>query len=182
MVAPWSVVSREVALQLRIFDVCRDTLVSPVDGRTHVVAALDVPDWVNVLAETDDGRWVMVRQWRVGTRTTTLEIPGGMVDPGEAPLAAAQRELREETGYAADTWQALGAIEPNPAFQNNRCHTFLARGARPVGAQAPDEHEDLEVVLVAKADVDGLILDGAITHVLVAHAFHLLDLHARRGG
>ncbi|MCU0586279.1 MAG: NUDIX hydrolase [Desulfobacterales bacterium] len=74
---------------------------------------------------------VLIRQYRHGTREVTLEIPGGILEAGDTPSAAARRELGEETGYAAAEMISLGCVHPNPAFLENRCHTFLARNARP---------------------------------------------------
>ena len=104
---------------------------------------------MNVVALTEDGKAVLVKQFRHGTRETTLEIPGGAVDPGDrSPLAAARRELREETGYVARRWTRIGLVQPNPAFQTNACTTFLAEMCRRAGEPDPDEGEELEVVLV----------------------------------
>ena len=80
-----------------------------------------MPDWINVIPLTDDGQVVMVRQYRFGIEGFTLEIPGGMCDPGEPPLEAARREMREETGYAPSEMIELGWVHPNPPLQNNRC-------------------------------------------------------------
>ena len=104
----------------------------------------------------------------------TLEIPGGMCDGDEPPEKAAERELREETGYVCDRLEPLGWVHPNPAVQTNRCHTFLARNVRRDGEPRPDPDEDLEVVEVPLADVPALIRDGTITHALVVCAFDLL--------
>lgn len=146
-------------------------------GEYYVVEA---PEWINVVPVTEDGRVVLVRQYRYGIEAPTLEIPGGMCDPGESPIEAARRELREETGYDARELVSLGWVHPNPAVQTNRCHSFLARGAFVAGDPEPDEDEEIEVETVPLASIPDLIREGAITHSLVIAAFHLLSL--RREG
>lgn len=128
------------------------------------------PDWCNVIAETEDDQLVLIWQYRPGTDELSLEIPGGVIDPGEEPIDAARRELREETGYEADALELLSVVEPNPALQGNRCWTYLARGARLAGATAFDELEELETLLVPKSDIPSLIDERAITHALVVVA------------
>lgn len=128
------------------------------------------PDWCNVLAVTEDGAVVMVWQYRFGTDAMSLEIPGGVVDPGESAEEAARRELREETGYEADALELLSVVEPNPALQGNRCWTYLARGARKVADTAWDEEEELETVLVDRRDLPALLDGGEVTHALVVTA------------
>ena len=123
-------------------------------------------DWVNVLPLTVDGQAVLIRQMRFGVDGVTLEIPGGVIDPGEAPLPAAQRELREETGYGGGTWRSLGAAHPNPAIQTNRVHMFVAEGVRLEGPQHLDELEDIAVELVPVDRLRELADSGAISHAL----------------
>ena len=92
------------------------------------------------------------------------------------PLAAARRELREESGYESDDWTSLGWVHPNPAIQSNRCHSFLARSCRRAGEVEPDAGEDLRVDVRPASSTDELVTSGAITHSLVLVAFHLWKL------
>jgi 8-oxo-dGTP pyrophosphatase MutT (NUDIX family) len=117
-----------------------------------------------------------VEQYRHGTQSITLEIPGGMVDPGEDMTVAGVRELREETGFIGDNAELIGVVEPNPAFQNNRCGTLLVRGVRQVAAQDLDPNEEIRVRLEPLERIPELIRSGAITHSLVVAAFHHLSL------
>lgn len=138
---------------------------------------ISAPDWINVVPLTDDGRVVLIRQYRFGISGFTLETPGGMCDGGESPPETARRELREETGHEAREILPLGWVHPNPAIQTNRCHCFLARGVFPSGPPSPDPEEQLEVVLAPLSEIPRLVREGAITHALVVAAFHLLALH-----
>jgi len=128
---------------------------------------LDGPDWVNVVAVTAEGSWLFVRQFRIGSRTFTLEVPGGMVDAGEAPFVSAQRELLEETGYRSSRWRELGWVHPNPAFQLNRCFTYLAEDCTRVADMCQDAGEDLELLTLSTEEVMQAARNGAITHSLV---------------
>lgn len=136
-----------------------------------------VPDWCNVLAETPEGELVFVWQYRHGTDELSLEVPGGVIDPGEEPIDAARRELKEETGYEADSFELVSVVEPNPALQGNKCFTFLARGARLTGATAFDELEDLETEVVPRDELASLIDDRVVTHALVVVA---LEVYLRK--
>ncbi len=166
--------SRSVA-RCRVFDLDAVRF-EPVDGGAarsfHVLSA---PDWVNVVPLTGDGRVVLVRQFRFGIGAETLEIPGGMCDPGESPRDAAARELREETGYAASSIEAIGWVHPNPPLQTNRCFSYVARGLTRVGEPSPDPDERIATVELPLADVPRLIHERVITHALVLAAFYLLD-------
>jgi 8-oxo-dGTP pyrophosphatase MutT (NUDIX family) len=142
----------------------------PRNDAPYVRTVIDAPDWVNVVPITPAGEVVLVRQFRFGTWANTLEIPGGMLDPGEDALGAATRELEEETGFRPARVTALGASHPNPAIFGNRLHSFLAEGCVKVHDGKQDGSEDIEVVLVPRADLPRLVRDGEITHSLVLAA------------
>jgi 8-oxo-dGTP pyrophosphatase MutT (NUDIX family) len=137
---------------------------------------IECVDWVNVIALTDDERVVLIRQFRVCTGEVCLEIPGGMIDAGEQPLAAARRELVEETGYEAAAWRRIGILAPNPAIQTNHLHVFVATGAYRAGEPRLEGSEVIEVETQPLADVWRLVRTGAIDHALVVAAFGLLAL------
>lgn len=149
----------------------REDAVERPDGAPMDVHIVEYPDWTCVVPLTDDGRLVLVEQYRHGIGRTCLEPPGGVRDPGEAPLDAARRELLEETGYAADAWELLGRAAPDPVRFTNEATAYVATGARRVAAPALDPTEDIAVRLVALTELPGLIAEGAIPH-----AMHLLAL------
>lgn len=160
----------------RVFTVDQHVAAHPQTGDERLFSVIHSPDWVNVIALTPDDAVVLVRQFRHGTRSVTLEIPGGMVDAGETFIQAGARELREETGYAAASWRQIGIVEPNPAIQDNRCATVLGLDARPVGEMQPDAGEFIEVTTRPLTSIGALVMSGEIRHALVVAAFfHLLE-------
>ncbi|GJM23267.1 MAG: ADP-ribose pyrophosphatase [Planctomycetota bacterium] len=176
----WPLLRDEELADCRVFSVRRTRVRSPVTGSEHDFFRLDSTDWINVIPLTPDERVVMVRQYRHGTRRVTLEVPGGMIDPGETPEQAGARELREETGYALRELELLGSVDPNPALFSNQCYSALATGVHQVGAIQNEGTEDTRVVLVPLSEIPELIRSGAITHALVIAAFHWLGLREKR--
>lgn len=175
MIEPWEKLASALRGDYRVFTVREDESRSPQTGRTHAFYVIESSDWVNVIPVTPEGKLVFIKQYRHGTAEITLEVPGGLVDPGETSAAAARREMQEETGYDTDEIVYLGEVAPNPAIQNNVCYTYLARNAHPLGPQRLEGTEEIEVVLVDPADVPGLVTSGKITHALVVAAFYLYE-------
>lgn len=157
----------------RILDLKMTGYRHPQRGTEREFVLIDVPDWVNVVALTRDHQLVMVRQFRFGIDDFSLEIPGGVVDHGEDPLAAGLRELREETGFAGGAARLLGRVRPNPATQNNHCHFVLATGVERSAALEWDPDEEIEVVTLPVDEVYARVHRGEIRHALVLNALLL---------
>jgi 8-oxo-dGTP pyrophosphatase MutT (NUDIX family) len=158
--------NRRVVGRHRVFDVIHQDVTDAGGRPLRDVFTFACPDWCNVVAVTPAREIVCIWQHRFGTDRLELEIPGGVLEPGEPPALAAARELREETGYEAERIEPLGLAAPNPALQGNTCHFFVASGARPTAETQFDEHEDIEVALVPEAHVAELIDRGEIRHSL----------------
>lgn len=178
----WPLVARETLQDCIVFAVERATARSPRSGETHPFYRIEAAPWVNVVACTAGGDVVMVRQFRHGSRRVTLEIPGGIVDPGESPAEAAARELLEETGYRArdpGALRPLGEVNPNPALFGNRVYTFLAPDVERVDEVRNEGLEETVVELVPEAELPGRVRAGDVDHALVIAALHWWELERR---
>jgi ADP-ribose pyrophosphatase len=158
----------------RVFRIRHDLYRFEPSGAERDFVVLECPDWVNIIPVTTDGKVVLIHQFRHGTQSVTLEIPGGVIDAGETPEVAAVRELSEETGYVPSKVSSLGYVHPNPAIQGNRSYTFLAEDCRLTVEPHPDSFEKIEVMLCPLADIPDLIRSGEISHSLIIAAFALL--------
>ena len=177
----WKRKSSKQLADCRVFKVREDFCERESDNLEHSFFVIENPDWVNVIALDAENRTILIEQFRHGTEEIILEIPGGMIDEGEAPEAAARRELLEETGFASDEFVYLGKSRPNPAIQNNWIYFFAALNCRKIQATAFDEHESVVTKLVPLDEIPNLIASEQITHSLVLAGFYKLDL-ARNNG
>jgi ADP-ribose pyrophosphatase len=173
----WEVLGRETLHDCRVFRVQRALTRAPHGASTHPFFTIDADAWVNVVATTERDELVMVRQWRHGARKVTLEIPGGLIDPGETPEVAAARELLEETGFAASSVLPLGDVNPNPALFGNRVHTYLAENCERISEIQNGPLEETRVELVPERTLSARLRAGEIDHALVIAALHWWRLH-----
>lgn len=169
---PWKLIASKTTQTFRIFSLRTDRALSPRTHKEHDFYILESSDWVNVIPLTPRNEVVLIRQYRHGIRNNTLEIPGGILETGDSPVTAAQRELHEETGFQEAKMVLLGSVHSNPAFLNNRCYSYVAQDVFPAGNQELDDKEDIEIVLKPLDDIPRLIRDGEITHSLVLAAFY----------
>jgi len=181
----WEEESREKESSFGIFDVYRVTRTSPAGQRGSFVV-VDAPDWVTVipLVAGEEPSFLMVRQFRHGSRSLTLEFPAGVIEPAEEPSAAAARELAEETGFTADRITLLGAANPNPSFMCNTSYTFLAEGLHKSGNPTPDALELVEAVVLPVDRVVAQMGTGPFNNAIMMSglAYYLRRRAARPGG
>ena len=138
------------------------------DGRVHEeYYVLSYPSWVNVIAETEEGDIILERQYRHGLDIVSTEICAGVMEEGETPLEAAQRELEEETGYTGGEWKEIMTVAPNPGVMDNLCHCFYAKRVRKTCEQHLDDTEDIDVLLCPKQEVKQMLIRGEFIQALM---------------
>lgn len=157
----------------RMFTLHRTRCRHPEKQVVHDFFSLETGDWINVVATDKEGRFILVRQHRLGTDEITTEIPGGMVEGADTPEAAAVRELAEETGYRAGRMTLLRTLSANPAILTNRLHVFHAADCVRVGDPRPDAAEDIEVDIVGREEILDMLRSGDLHHSLVVAALGL---------
>jgi ADP-ribose diphosphatase len=182
-IQPWPRIGTKEIGDFRIFKIRSDLCRSPRTGATHDFFVLESVDWVNVIAVTSARQLVMVEQFRHGSDTVELEIPGGMMDPGEnSPVITGNRELREETGYEGRGARVIGEVFPNPAILTNRCYTVLVEDCELRHPTVFDHSEDIATHLIPIAAIPELVRTKRIRHALVVAALYHFELLRRASG
>ena len=156
----WKRLSSEYLIKRPWLTARRDKVELP-DGRViDEYYVLEYPTWINVIAVTKDNQMVFVRQYRHALGCTNFEIVAGVVEEGEQPLQAAQRELLEETGFGGGQWKEIMQLSPNPGAMNNLTHCFYAQDVEKLSNQHLDVGEDIEVHLFSKEEVLQMLKNG----------------------
>lgn len=167
----WKTLRSEYLFRDLWFTVRKDICEKP-DGRiVDPYYVYEFPEWVTAVAVTKDGKIIMEKQYRHAAGLTMFEIPGGCVDETDASLEdAIARELKEETGYAFESFEYLGKISANPSTNNNWMHMFIARGGVKTSEQDLDDNEDISLHLMSKEEVESLLQNNEIKQAMHATA------------
>jgi len=158
----WKLISSKYLFKNRWLTVRKDHVVMPSGTEIDDFYVLEYPDWVNVIAITEDDKIIIEQQYRHGIQQVNFEIPAGGIESGESPIEAAKRELLEETGYSGGEWQEFMLSAPNPNSMNNICHTFLAKGVRKTSTPHPEKTEDIKIHLCTIEQVTELLANSSI--------------------
>lgn len=164
----WEVLESEYLIRRPWLTARRDHVKLPTGAEIPEYYILEYPEWVNVIAITKEGLFLMVRQYRHGIRETRYELCAGVCEEGEDFMEAAKRELYEETGYGGGTWQPFMTVSANASTMTNFSHTFLAIGVEPLSTQHLEETEDLTVHLLTAEEVKSLLVNDEVRQSLMA--------------
>lgn len=164
----WKILHSEYLIRRPWLTARRDHVRLPNGVENSEYYVLEYPDWVNVIAITCDGRFLMEQQYRHGLRYTGYEICAGVCEPGEAPIESARRELYEETGYGKGKWQHHMTISANTSTMTNLCHCFVATDVEPISTQHLEPTEDISIHLLTIEEVRTLLVSDQIRQALMA--------------
>ncbi len=171
-IKPWQLLSSRPGPEVPLFDIEIKRMQNPRNQAVLDAIVLHARDTINVVALDQHGGLILVRQYRFGLDQVIEELPAGLMDANEEPLAAAQRELQEETGYASDDWKYLGVSYLNPAYVTNCCHHFLAKNCQKVSDTDLDELEDMQLVIIKSEEIGPALQNGIIKDSVGKAAIH----------
>lgn len=176
----WKVLHSEYLFNQPWLTVRKDHCQLPDGTEIPAFYVNEYPEWVNAFAITEEGKVLMVKQYRHGIGQISIELPGGVVEKGEDLLEGCKRELLEETGYVFNEWEFIGKVCANPSTTNNYTHFYLAKGGKKVAELSLDEGEDLVVMEISIEEVKQLVLENKIIQSLHTNAifYALLRLNA----
>ena len=164
----WLIIESEYAFKCPWISVRRDHVRLPSGVEIPDFYVSELPDWVNIIAITKEGKFIIEKQYRHGIQKVCYELCAGDVEPGEDSIAAAQRELLEETGYAGGEWSYLGTYATNASGANNYCHSFLAKNVELKASRHLESTEDIEIQLLEEKDIRELLQSNKIIEGVMA--------------
>ena len=176
MVKKWKTLGQIDKADYKIFNLIRVNRASAIDDKKGEFVLVDSPNWVMVIPvvinSAGEECFLMVRQYRHGSDSITLEFPAGMVDRGEESITAAKRELLEETGYKPETIEKVGSVNPNPAFMTNKTTTYVAKGLKLISEQKLDQNEEIEVVIVPQKEFESKIGGNEVNSAITIQSYY----------
>lgn len=158
----WQILHSDYLIRNRWLTVRKDHIRQPSGCEMEDFYVMEYPDWVNVIAITEDNRFIIEEQYRHGLQRINFELCAGCVEQGESPLEAAKRELLEETGFGGGEWDEFMVSAPNPNSMSNVCHTFLAKGVRLVSEPHREKTEDIKVHFLTLDELTKVLNEGKI--------------------
>ena len=172
----WEVHASEIVYEAGIMKLRKNRSTNPRNGSEGDYFILHFPDWVTVLPFTKDGKLVVIRQYRHGSDSYEIEIPGGCLEQGEDPITGGLRELEEETAYCGGTARLIGKVRPNTSTQDNWCYTVIAEGVELSGERNLDEGEDIEVMLMSPKEVRQAVAEGLLTNAMMISSLYFAGI------
>lgn len=162
----WEKISSKSIHQDRWISLRADECKLPNGGVISPYYVLEEKDWIHIIAENDNNEVLAIRQYRYAGNSVCTEIPAGCIEENESPLQAAQRELKEETGFEADQWDHVISPFANPARQTNRIHVYKATRLKDTGVKNLDDNEEIEHFFMSITDLKKKIYSGEFSQAL----------------
>jgi 8-oxo-dGTP pyrophosphatase MutT (NUDIX family) len=167
VIANWQILDSSYSFTCPWLKVRKDVVLLPNGVEIPDFYITETPNWVNIIAITTEGKFIMEEQYRHGIQKVCFELCAGMVDEGESPIDAAKRELLEETGFSCGNWMDFGMSVPNASGSTTKCYHFLATDVLFRNKPKPEATEDIKIHLLTEQEVIKLMHDGHITEAVM---------------